>query len=292
MLSMTGFGYAEKEIGGFSMSVEIKSLNTRYLDIIVSLPSALSVLESNVRKIIQENFSRGRIEVYIRVKDLEESIRVSVDKKAAEAWREGFFELMKVLNIRGGKKRTLSVDLLSQMDGVFKTEKTRKASDYKPVMEELLNLASETAMEDKKREGAFLARDIENQLGIIESSLMEIEKHAPEVRKEIEKSMRERFLEILGDENSEQRIMQEVAVWIVKTDINEEIIRLRSHLSAFRNLSAAENAVGKKLDFLAQEMGREINTIGSKSPQAQVSMLVVDMKDALEKLREQLRNVE
>ena len=287
MNSMTGFGYAENEGAGVHMSAELKSLNTRYLDLIVSLPSSLSVLESRVREILQSKFLRGRIECSVRFRDIEEQLTVRVDEAAATAWKTALEKLGDLVGDSG-----LTLDLLVKQEGVLKTERQRDMEAYRELLEPLLISAAQQVQAGREREGRELAADIESNLKAIESSMALVEKRAPEVREEIEGSMRDRFTEILGDDAAEQRILAEVAAWIVKTDINEEIVRLGTHIGAFREEAAGDGAKGKKLDFLAQEMGREINTIGSKSPQADVSREVVNMKDALEKIREQLRNVE
>ncbi|MCD6343216.1 MAG: YicC family protein [Spirochaetaceae bacterium] len=288
MNSMTGFGYSEGEGAGVHMSVEIKSLNTRYLDMIVSTPPSLSVLEGRIREKLQGSFIRGRLEVTVRIRDIEENMTVSVDNAAAEAWKTAFDNLSRVLE---GEQK-VSLEMLVQQDGVLKVSRERDSGAYWNILESLISDSTVQVLGMREKEGVELARDIESQLAVIESSLKKIKKWAPEVQREVEESLRSRFLEILGDDTGEQRIMVETAAWIVKTDINEEIVRLETHLGAFREDSAVKGAKGKKLDFLAQEMGREINTIGSKSPKAEVSREVVNMKDALEKVREQLRNVE
>ena len=287
MNSMTGFGYAENEGAGVQMSAELKSLNTRYLDLIVSLPSSLSVLESRVREMLQANFLRGRIECSVRFRDIEEQLAVSVDESVAATWKAALEKLGHLIGDTG-----VTLDLLVKQEGVLKTERQRDIDAYWMLLEPLLRTAAQQVRTGREREGKELAADIDSNLAAIEASMAHVEKRAPEVRADIEGSMRERFVEILCDDAAEQRIMAEVAAWIVKTDINEEIVRLGTHIAAFREEAAGDGAKGKKLDFLAQEMGREINTIGSKSPQADVSREVVNMKDALEKIREQLRNVE
>lgn len=288
MNSMTGFGYAEGEGLGVHISAEIKSLNTRYLDMIVSLPPFLSVLESRIRESLQDSFVRGRLEVSVRVRDIEEQLTVSVDRSAAAAWKVALEDLSGVLE--GEQKITL--DMLISRDGVLKANRIRDPEAYWEVLNPLLSSASVQVAEMREREGLELARDVSTQLVSMERSLEKIELRAPEMRRDVENTLRSRFLEVLGDDIGEQRVLLETAAWIAKTDINEEIVRLNTHISAFREESAIAGAKGKKLDFLAQEMGREINTIGSKSPQADVSMEVVNMKDCLEKIREQLRNVE
>lgn len=288
MISMTGFGYAEGEGAGARMSVEIKSLNTRYLDLIVSLPPSLSMLEPRVRELLQSSFQRGRLEVTVRSRDVEEQLLVSVDRKAAAAWKEALEDLSAML----GKNEQVTLDMLTRQEGVLKSEKVRDPEAYWTVLQGLIGRAAEQVLVMRGREGAELSRDIESQLKIVERSLKLILLRAPEVKRNVEEGLRRRFQEILGDDAGEQRVLLETAAWIARTDINEEIVRLESHISAFREESAVQEAQGKKLDFLAQEMGREINTIGSKSPDAEVSREVVAMKDALEKVREQLRNVE
>ncbi len=288
MNSMTGFGYSEGEGAGVHLSAEIKSLNTRYLDMIVSTPPSLSPLEGRIREMLQKLFIRGRLEVTIRVRDVEERMTVSVDRAAAEAWKAAFDNLSGILE----GEQHVSLDMLVQQDGVLKVSRIRDIEAYWEVLLPLLSDSAEQVLEMRQKEGVELARDIGSQLAVIEESLSKISEWAPEVRREVEESLRSRFLEILGDDAGEQRIMLETAAWIVKTDINEEIVRLGSHLEAFTQEAAQDGPKGKKLDFLAQEMGREINTIGSKSPKVDVSREVVTMKDALEKVREQLRNVE
>lgn len=288
MNSMTGFGSAEGDGAGAHFSVEIKSLNTRYLDLIVSLPPSLTSLEGRVRELLQGMFSRGRLEVNIRVRDIEEQLSIAVDAEAAAAWKGALEKLAGILDGR----QEITLEMLMRQDGVLKVERIRDSEAYWTVLVPLLTSAGEQVNADRTREGADLALDIESQLGTIERSLIVVADSAPEMRREMEESLKSRFVEILGDEVGEQRILLETAAWIAKTDINEEIVRLETHIGAFRDEVSFDGPKGKKLDFLAQEMGREINTIGSKSPRADISREVVVMKDALEKVREQLRNVE
>ena len=288
MNSMTGFGYFEGEGAGVHMSAEIKSLNTRYLDMIVSTPPSLSPLEGRIREMIQDSFIRGRLEITLRVRDVEEPLNVTVDRAAAETWKNAFNNLSGVLE---GEQR-VSLDMLIQQEGVLKVSRNRDLEAYWRILQPLLSDCIRQVQGMREKEGMELARDIRLQLDSIGASLEKIRLWAPEMRRDVEESLRTRFQEILGDATGEQRIMVETAAWIVKTDINEEIVRLGTHLEAFRDEADQDGAMGKKLDFLAQEMGREINTIGSKSPKVEVSREVVNMKDALEKVREQLRNVE
>lgn len=288
MNSMTGFGYAEGEGSGVHMSVEIKALNTRYLDMIVSLPPSLTTLESRIRDQVQSSFLRGRLEITVRVRDVDESVSVTVDKAVATEWQSALKDLAGML----GGTQEITLDMIVKQDGVLKVERKRDSEAYWDLLRELLKDAIGQVAEDRVREGADLGRDIENRLNEIEESLERVAVDVPLMKKEVEENLRIRFSEILGDEVGEQRILMEIASWIAKTDINEETVRLATHIQAFRDEMSGTGSKGKKLDFLAQEMGREVNTIGSKSPRAQISREVVNMKDALEKVREQLRNVE
>ena len=288
MNSMTGFGHGEAEGAGVRMSVELKTLNTRYLDIIPSLPGPLTSLEGPIRSFLQDRFLRGRVELSVRMKEVSEELSVFVDTEAAQAWTGALEQLAQTL----GTGESVGLEMLVRQEGVLKTEKKRDVEAFWAVLEPLLIQAAQQVDTDRAREGKRLAADIEDQMKALEHSLAQIESQAPLMRQEMENSLRLRFEEILGDASGEARVLQEMAAWIVKTDINEEIVRLTSHIVAFREEAKRDGAVGKKLDFLAQEMGREINTIGSKSPRSEISREVVDMKDALEKAREQLRNVE
>lgn len=282
--SMTGFGYAEKENSGVWIAVEIRSFNARYLDIAMSLPPSISVLEGKIRETLRL-FSRGRLEINVRMMDSELSIKL--DQTAAAAWENSLMELADFL----GDTRPIPLSLLAKQDGVFKVERERDMEAYWAMLKPLLLTASAQVTDMREREGEQLSRDIGEQLLVIESSIGRISARSPAIRSAVEEKLRRGFAEILGDYIDEQRILLELAAWIARTNINEELVRLTAHISAFRKEIGLAGTKGKKLDFLAQEMGREINTVGSKCSQADIGMEVVDMKDALEKLREQLRNV-
>ena len=295
MNSMTGFGYAEGESSGVQLSVEIKSLNNRFLDLIISLPAALSMLERQIRDVLHGHFLRGRLEITVRARDIEEAPSVRVDEAAAAEWKAALERLSAFL----GTQECVSLELLTRQEGVFRVTRGSGpgAEVYWKALKLLISAACSQVQADRHREGRQLKRDIGVQIGRIRESLERIGERAHEIKAEVEAALRSRFYEVLGDEFGEQRVFTETASWIARTDINEEIVRLEAHIAAFAEESkggggAATGGMGRKLDFLAQEMGREINTIGSKTPRADVGRRVVDMKDALEKVREQLRNVE
>lgn len=284
--SMTGFGYAEKEDSGLWIAVEIKSFNTRYLDIAVSLPPSISTLEGRIRECL-DFFSRGRVEISVRMKDIEDRLSIEIDWNAASAWKNSLEELAVFL----GDKQPTPLNLLANQDGVFKVEGERDVEACWAMLKPLLLSAAAQVADMREREGEQLSKDIKDQLIAIEGSIEKISAWSPAIRSEVETRLKRDFSEILGNHIDEQRILMEIAAWIARTDINEELVRLAAHILAFRREIRLAGAKGKKLDFLAQEMGREINTMGSKCSQADVGMEVVNMKDALEKLREQLRNV-
>ncbi len=288
MNSMTGFGYAEDVDSGVHISVELKSVNTRYLDIAVTLPQNLSIFESRIRGILQEKFQRGRLELTVRVRDRENAQSVQIDESAVMEWKSALEKLALLL----GKDSEITLDMLIGQDGIFKVEREWKSRSCWPLLESLLESAGKQVLADRKREGYRLAEDIECQLVVIESALTQITQRAPQIKEEVESMLRNQFQDFAGNCTDDARILSEIAAWIIKLDINEEIVRLGSHIDAFRSISLVQGAYGKKLDFLSQEISREVNTIGSKSQRADVSHLVVGMKDAVEKIREQLRNVE
>jgi uncharacterized protein (TIGR00255 family) len=288
MISMTGFGYCEEETERFYAAAEIKSYNNRYLDLQVNLPPFLSPLEPRIREHVGDSVRRGRVEVYIRMRELEEDLTVHLDRKVASEYSRVLRELSSI----AGTGEEPGLAHLLGLEGVLKSTRSRNIDSYWDAVRPLLDRAVADFRESRLREGGTTQEDILKQIEIIESSLARILVREGELESYFTTTVRERFREVLGNEVDEQRMLTEIAALLVKYTINEELVRLRGHIESFRSLIDAEEAVGKKLDFLAQEIHREINTIGSKSVQYDISSEVVTMKDALEKIREQLRNVE
>ncbi len=288
MKSMTGFGFCELQDDKIHISLDLKSYNNRYLDIITNFPSALNPLEPKIREWLSSRINRGRVEIHIRFRELEENLSVILDKNVVREYSDVLRQLMETAKI----KEELTLSHLLKMEGIIKTDKKR---DLTYIWEKILPLL-EKAFSDydinRVKEGANTKIDIKNNLSVLQSNLKLVEARAPEVEKQVKKTLSEKFRDITGDEIEETRLLAETAMYLVKYDINEEIIRMRSHLERFLEIMTDEEAAGKKLDFLCQELNREINTIGSKSPVVEVHQSVVVMKDALEKIREQLRNVE
>ena len=288
MRSMTGYGYGEGGSAALHFTVELKSYNNRFLDIYVSLPLTISPLEPRVREFLQERIQRGKVEVYIKMKEMQEEVTVTVDEGVVR----GYLQALRTLASYADAAEEIRLSHLLRLEGILQVEKNRDIEEY---WKELYPLLAETFAafdESRKREGEALGEDIENLLGKIETGVLAIEGLLPEIKRFYTETIRLRMEELLADRVDETRILSEVAVLLVKYSVNEELIRLKAHVDAFRKILREEGGIGKKLDFLCQEMNREINTIGSKNVLAEVTRTVVDMKDALENIREQIRNIE
>ncbi|MDR0442880.1 MAG: YicC family protein [Treponema sp.] len=288
MISMTGYSYREKAGQDLSLSVEIKGYNSRFLDIFVNIPPWLSALETKIRDKICSCCGRGKVEVFVRIREHNAPVNISVNTNAAKAYSSAIDNLARELGL--SEKPSLSV--LLEMEGVLNVEKNRDDERYWQEIEPLLNEAVQAFTLEREREGKHTANDIFANLEKIESSVKTVAAFAPAVEKAIKENIKTRFAELLGDQVDENRILAETAALLVKHTVSEEISRLSSHLEEFRAETGRNPRPGKKLDFLCQEINREINTIGSKSAIIEMSGEVVQMKEALENIREQLRNVE
>ena len=288
MKSMTGYAYRESSKDNITASVEIKGYNSRFLDISIYLPPWLSSLEPEIRENLSSRFARGKVEAAIRVKEDKAPVSVSVNENAAIAYERAIRGLGKTLGIK--EKPGLAVIL--SLEGVLQIETNRDAEKYRALIEPALAAAADQFEAERIREGKHTAGDILSHIAILEKSVEAISSHVPEIEASTKENLRSRFAELLGDRIDENRILAETAVLLVKYSISEELSRLASHLSEFRLEIERNASPGKKLDFLSQEINREVNTIGSKTPVLDVSRAVVEMKNALENIREQLRNVE
>ncbi|MFP3089307.1 YicC family protein [Treponema sp. TIM-1] len=288
MKSMTGYAYEERQDERVSLSVEIKGYNSRFLELFIYLPPYLSSLEPKVREYMAGRCRRGKVEIAVRFKDYNSDISVAVNQEAARAYGKAISVLSQILETQ--EKPSLAAIL--GMEGVLEVEKNRDDERNWRYIEPCLKIAADRFDEERIREGAHTLEDVFSHLALLESSVQIATSHAPLMEVSIRENLRNRFIELLGDQIDENRILTETAVLLMKYTISEEISRLGSHISEFRLEAERNPSPGKKLDFLCQEMNREINTIGSKTPDLAVSRAVVDMKDALENIREQLRNVE
>jgi uncharacterized protein (TIGR00255 family) len=287
MKSMTG--YACREISGeeITLSVEIKAYNSRFRELSIALPPWLSGLEPRVRDYIGTRINRGKIEITIRLRD-NARLSVSVNIEAALAYQEAVSLLAE--RLKTDEKPGLS--LILGMEGVLETEKSRDLERYWKQIEPVLENAAGDFEAERIREGRHTEADILSHISVIESAVKTVASYTPVLEASIRENLRNRFAELLGNQIDENRILAETAVLLMKYTISEEISRLSSHLAEFRAETTRNPSPGKKLDFLCQEITREINTIGSKTTVLEVSRAVVEMKEALENVREQLRNIE
>jgi uncharacterized protein (TIGR00255 family) len=241
-----------------------------------------------MREYIAGRFSRGKIEINLRFKEQNSELAVRVNQEAVKAYSEAISMLSGEFSL--DEKPSLS--LLLGLDGVLNIEKVRDDERYWSLIEPVLSDAADQFETERVREGNHTEADILSHLSKIETLTAAIVAYVPQMEADFQENLRSRFKELLGDQIDENRILTETAVLLVKNTISEELSRLSAHLAEFRAEINRNPGPGKKLDFLCQEINREINTIGSKTPNLDVSRAVVDMKDALENIREQLRNVE
>lgn len=289
MKSMTGFGHGEVHDDSRHITVDLKSYNNRYLDIQVNLPSTVTQLEPKLREYVGGRVSRGRVELSVRSRELQEDITVLLDRRAAESYVAILRELAEVA---GMGLDSVRLEHLLSMEGVLKTERNRDVEAFFAAMKPALEEAAIMFDASREREGEATRRDIREKLVALRALRASIGRRSPELEKSITQNVQQRFREVLGDQVEENRVLAEVAVLLARFDVNEELVRLAAHFDHFENLLESGDTVGKKLDFLCQEINREVNTIGSKSVIVEINRDVVEMKDALEKIREQLRNVE
>ena len=288
MKSMTGYGLAEIHNDEISASVEIKSYNNRYLDIVINLPPFLSGLEMPVREYLSERCRRGRLEVALRYKEFNAELTVSLNKEAVKAYWNAAKESAGLLGI----KAEPDLGMILSLEGVLETERIRDAEKALNVIMPLLEKTFDQFDADRRREGDHTCKDILSYIEALENSRNLIALRSDEMEGILKNNIKQRFEELLGDKIDENRILAETAVLLLKYTISEELSRLDAHLKEFRCEAERNQSPGKKLDFICQEINREINTIGSKSVIVEVSRETVNMKDALENIREQLRNVE
>ncbi|MGG3282647.1 YicC/YloC family endoribonuclease [Paenibacillus solani] len=293
-LSMTGYGQSAVDLQGYKISFEVKSVNHRYCEIAIRMPREWACFEDSLRKAVQSRIGRGRIDVYINKENNGESTSAVLNHAMVQAYLHAAEDL-KSYGIKGdlAVRDILSLpDVLISPSGFSMDEAQQKI--WNDALLQGLEQALDGLLQMRSREGAFLARDIEQRLGRLELLHQEMTELAPEVPNEYRKRLRQR-IESLDDGSlavDEHIFGLEVALFAERSNVEEELIRLRSHFEQCRGLLRQEGPVGRKLDFLIQEMNREVNTIGSKANHLTLVNRVVEMKAELEKIREQAANVE
>ena len=290
--SMTGYGRGESSDGGFGLIVELRALNHRYLDLVIRMPKELSSFEDTVRKQIKEELFRGRIEVYVTIHETVHTARsVIIDENLAKAYLEAFQALRESLSLDEEKWTASSLASLPDVLQINKNEieLERVSSVLKSGLEEALirlNL-------QRKREGERLEVDIARRIEIVKEMVHNMKDKSPQVLKDYQKRLDNRLRELHNcSDYDKQRFFTEVAFFAERSNIDEELVRLQSHLHTFKEDLSKDDGLGRKLDFLAQEINREINTIASKSNDLEISRMVVESKSEMEKIREQIQNIE
>ena len=287
MKSMTGYGCVSAVTPYFRAIISAKSLNNRYLDINLSLPSYLTGIESKIRELITSIVIHGKIELSIRFQEIHVNPVISIDHDMARTVVKALRELKRTTGI--SKNPELS-DLIA-FEGILNFDRN---IDMEKIGKELFPFIKKCMIlldEERKRDGEATKNDIERLLESMRSHLGIIENHSVEIEEFIKNELRNKLFDFAGDKLDESRILTEIASYLAKHTINEEIVRIKSYLDSFVS-TIDEKASGKKLDFFCQELNREINTIGSKNMLTTIGKCVVSLKDDLENIREQLRNIE
>ena len=299
MKSMTGFGIAEQLInageqgGSFEIKANIKSVNSRYSDFYIKIPGRhYAFLEERVRSFMTKYISRGKVEVFITIDQKEEDTKeVVVNKELAKSYIDAFAALSEL-----GIDNDVRASTLTRFPDIFKTEYAKIDEEAMFAMvSEVLTEACESFNSMRESEGERMLADIKTRISNLLAELKFVEERSPQTAKEYADRLMVRLnqtLESVGVTADEGRILTEVAIFSDKTAVAEETVRLRSHISEFEKTLENTISVGKKLDFIVQEMNREVNTIGSKANDLEISKRVVEMKSEIEKIREQIQNVE
>ena len=289
--SMTGYGSAKGTVTGFAVTVELRSVNNRYLDLGIKLPRGFLFAESEIKNYIQKKVLRGKVDFFLTLDTVEsDQTRIRVNTRLAEAYRNAITEIGQNLALPA----SVSALDIARFSDVLSLEK--EELDQDAFLEQLLPLL-DAALSDfnamRTREGEKLAEDLLQKADKIEEMVRAVECKAPNTVLAYRERLEAKLREILNDSSvAEERVIAEAAIFADRVATDEETVRLHSHLSQFRKLMAEGSPIGRKLDFLIQEFNREANTIGSKCQDSEIAYLVVELKSEIEKIREQVQNIE
>ena len=291
MLSMTGYGSAKGSVEGQVVTVELKSVNNRYLDCSVRLPRNFLVAEDAVKQAVSAGVSRGKVDVFVSAQAAQDSGSVvTVNEDLARGYRDAVAHIAETLGLESG----LNAFSIARFPDVLTIERRELDRDKAAVaLSEITAKAVEEFNAMREREGDRLRRDMLGKIETIEGLVSVVEERSPQTVKEYRERLETRLHDILADRSlDEQRVITEAAIFADRTAVDEETVRLRSHISQFRAMLEEGSPIGRKMDFLVQEFNRESNTIGSKCSDASLAKVVVELKSEIEKIREQLQNVE
>ncbi|MBQ8974679.1 MAG: YicC family protein [Oscillospiraceae bacterium] len=289
--SMTGYGCASGEADKLGVKIELRSVNNRYLDCGIRIPRVYTALEDPMKALIQKSVTRGKVDVYVTIDSSgTDDTNISVNRALAEAYLQAVTEISETFEL----ENDLTALSLARMPDVLTVEKAEADTD---ILSEGMCAILSAALEDynamREAEGKKLYADISSRLDTIISLVQKVERRSPQTVKEYREKLSAKMAEVLGGTGiDENRILMEAAIYADKVAVDEETVRLRSHIDQMRDMIQSSVPVGRKLDFLVQEMNREANTIGSKCSDIEISRAVVDIKGEIEKIREQVQNIE
>ncbi|MBQ1291816.1 MAG: YicC family protein [Lachnospiraceae bacterium] len=289
--SMTGYGRSELVRGDLKFTVEMKSVNNRYLDISIKMPRQLNPFESAIKAELKKYMQRGKVDVFISLEDLAESnVTIRYNRTVAQQYLDHLRQMAEDF----GLENDIKVSALSRYPDVLTMEEeSPDTSDYWEPLREALDLAAQQFYEARTREGGFLRDDLLAKLDEMQENVEFITQRAPVIVETYRRQLYEKVSDLLqGTAIDEGRILEEVTIYSDKVCVDEELVRLRSHIEAVRTELSGDEGVGRKLDFIAQEMNRESNTILSKSDDLAVSDRAIELKTCVEKIREQIQNIE
>ncbi len=288
MNGMTGYSFKEFYHDDIYISTEIKTVNSRYLDINVYVPYYLNSIEINIRELLKKKFSRGKIDASVSLRQTDAAYNVEIDLKLAKQYADNLNKLIKQFNL----KDDLRLFHLTKYDDVIHVKKKRDYSEH-------WDLISKSFMENikeillmRKKEGEGIKKDLFSIISKISKDVDFISKEIPKMEKEIYNNIKNKVSDLVGNNVDELKLLNETAFLVSRSCVNEEVQRLKSHISQFLVIAQEKNDVGKRLDFVCQELHREINTTGSKVTLVKLTGNVIAVKNNIEKMREQIRNIE
>lgn len=289
--SMTGFGRAQASVEGYNITVEIKSVNNRYFDFYAKMPRTFAFLEEKVKSLLSTEISRGKVECSIQIETTaDESVIVSVNEPLARGYVNAVEEIAEKFAIKNDLT-ALSIARFSDVLSITKAPVDEE--DLWNKVQSVVKDALSSFISMRETEGEKLKVDVLSRADTIISNVSYIEERSPETVKQYSEKLLERMKNVLGDTQiDESRILAEAAIYADKIAVAEETVRLRSHIDQLHTLLSSDEAVGRKLDFLVQEINREANTIGSKAQDVDIARRVIDIKAEVEKIREQIQNIE
>ena len=288
MKSMTSYAYLDGIVNGADISCELKSYNSRFLDLNINIPSTMTQLEPFLRKYFSKRIIRGKVDFYLRLKKVHNDQPILPNLALAQAYHKSISDIASAL----GMENQITLDLILRQEGILQIDKNFDEELWQKALIPLLDELAEKFNACRIEEGKALSADIRKMLAVLSNSVTEIERHAAKMEALFSATLKKKFSELMEREPDHQRVMQEVAALLVKYTINEEIIRAKAHIAALEKEITENEAPGRRIDFLCQEINREINTIGSKNQLTEIGQAVISAKDALENIREQAHNIE